>query len=195
MVKASVRDVDRGWASILKAASEVARGATVKVGILGATDRGGLHLTDPETGKSADLTVAEIAVVQEFGTVDGSIPARPAHRMTFDQRQGAIQEQAFKLIVAVVIDRRLTVSQALNIMGVSHATAIKNFITQQSGELLPNAPSTARMKARGVGIKRQRAIAGARPLIDTGRTLNAISWAVDIAGKEAPATYLSKGAA
>lgn len=178
MGKSAVVDRDMGWKEILARVVDISKGSFVRVGILGDDERGGLHKTDPETGKAAALTIAEIAVVQEFGTEDHSIPARPAHRMTFDAREQEIQAQAAKLLSKVVIDRTMKIEDALNIMGLSHATVIKLFITSQVGQLKANAPSTARMKARGTGIKRQKAIDGQRPLVDTGATLAALSWCV-----------------
>lgn len=190
----SVVDKDLGWKEILKAAAQLSVGAYVKVGILSDDERGGLHKTDPVTGQAQDLTVAEIAVVNEFGTEDGLVPARPAHRMTFDQQRETIVRTAAKLLGRVVFDRTLSVDDALNILGLQHATAIKNFITTQSGELLANAPSTARAKvpASLTGEKRQKAIDGARPLVDTGATLAAISWGVVIGTVEKAHKFLTR---
>ena len=190
----SVVDKDLGWKEILKAAAQLSVGAYVKVGILSDDERGGLHKTDPVTGQAQDLTVAEIAVVNEFGTEDGLVPARPAHRMTFDQQRETIVRTAAKLLGRVVFDRTLSVDDALNILGLQHATAIKNFITTQSGELKANAPSTARAKvpASSTGAKRQKAIDGARPLIDTGATLAAISWGVVLGTVEKAHKFLTR---
>ncbi len=165
---------------MLTAAAQLSGGAYVKIGVLSDDERGGLHQTDPTTGKAAALSVAEIAVVNEYGTEDGLIPPRPAHRMTFDQQRETIARTAGKLLGRIVFDRTITVEDALNILGLQHATAIKNFITTQSGQLKPNAPSTAEAKvpASSTGAKRQKAIDGARPLVDTGATLAAISWGI-----------------
>lgn len=187
-------DKDMGWQAILTKAAQLSMGAYVKVGILSDDERGGLHKTDPLTGQAQDLTVAEIAVVNEYGTEDGTIPARPAHRMTFDQQRDTIARTAAKLLGRVVFDRTITVEDALNILGLQHATAIKNFITTQSGELQANAPSTARAKvpASSTGAKRQKAIDGARPLIDTGATLAAISWGVVLGTVEKAHKFLTR---
>ncbi len=190
-MKARVEDRDLGWKKILASALAVAAGADVKVGILGDNERGGLHRKEPD-GKASPLTVAETAVVNEFGTEDGSIPARPAHRMAFDAARSELEARSRQIIVAIVLDQKLTVEQGLNILGLILATKIKNFITTQSGELVPNAPSTvlAKVPASSKGAVRQRAIDGARPLVDHGTTVNAISWAVTIASLEKPAKYL-----
>ncbi len=185
---------DKGWKDILAAAQKTARGARVKVGILGDNARGGLHAVDPATGKAADLTIAEVAVVNEFGTEDGSVPARAAHRLTFDRRREEIEREAADALVAVTIDRKITAEQALNAMGMRHAAAIRSTITDGAGAPPPNAPSTAaRKEAAGEWNKgglAQAAGQGARPLVDTGVTINAISWAVEVEKKQQPPQYL-----
>lgn len=185
-----VTDRDLGWKEILGQAVHLARGAYVKVGILGGDDEGGLH----EEG--ADLTVAEIAVVNEFGTEDGRISARPAHRMTYDARRSEIERQSGKLLAAIVIDRKMTVEQALNLIGLSHATAIKKTITEGAGVPPPNAPSVVRRKMQAGewnarGKAKRKAGWGVRTLVDTGRTINAISWATFLGTVELEHRYLT----
>ncbi len=242
--QSKVVDKDKGWVGILEAARDLAKGASVKVGVLGDSDRGGLHLTDPETGEASDLTVTEIALVNEFGTEDGRIPARPAHRMTFDRRRDEIQNEAFRALVAIVLDRKIGVEDALNAMGMNHAASIKGTIIEGAGVPPPNAPSTALAKAKkgktakyfdahalvgrdakralrqggkgigaafgavgvaaaisrnghalsgmeslGLAIAQAAAVASARPLVDTGTTLNAISWAIQIGSDKGEARY------
>lgn len=191
--KNKVIDRDHGWKQMMASVGELARGAYVRVGILGDDERGGLHQTDPVTGKSSDLTIAEIAVVNEYGTEDGHVPARPAHRMTFDAMRDELAALGGKLLGKIVFDRSMTVEQALNIMGLKLAAGIKNTITTGSGVPPPNAPSTARAKvpASSTGAKRQKAIDGARPLVDTGATLNAIAWAVFLGTVEQTHRYLT----
>lgn len=188
-----VVDKDHGWKATLKMASELAQGAYVKVGILGDDERGGLHRTDPDTGLASPLTIAEIAVVNEYGTEDGHIPARPAHRSTFDRMRAELQSDAAKLLAKVVIDRSLTVEAALNILGMKLATGIKNTITQGGGVPPPNAPSTvlAKVPPSSTGAKRQKAIDGARPLVDTGATVNSIAWAVFLGTVQKTHRFLS----
>jgi hypothetical protein len=190
-VKSKIIDRDLGWKGILGAATALARGAHVKVGILGDSERGGLHAKEPD-GKSSPLTVAEIAVVNEYGTQDGKIPARPAHRMTFDHRREEIQREAFRGLVGIVIDRKFTVPQILNAMGLKHATAIKKTITDGAGVPPPNAPSTtARKEAAGEWNKHGKsAEAGVRPLVDTGATVAALSWALEIGTEKEEPKYL-----
>jgi len=191
-MRSKVIDKDRGWKETLAVARQLAEGAYVKVGILGDDARGGLHHTDPDTGLASPLTIAETAVVNEFGTVDGFIPARPAHRTTFDTMRPELQRAAELLLDKVVFQRRLTVEAALNILGAKLATGIRNTITQGPGVPPPNAPYTAERKARKYkGAKRAKAIAQSRPLVDTGATLNAITWAVFLGTVERAHRYLT----
>lgn len=178
MAKPSVRDTDMGWRKIMSTAQALSGGAFVKVGILGGSDdRGGLHHKDAD-GKSSPLTIAEIALVNEFGTEDGHVPARSFVRSTFDRMREELRSDAVKLLLKVVIDRKMLVEDALNIIGLKLATGIKNYVVDGAGVPPPNAPSTAKAKARGTGKKRQKAIDMARPLVDTGAMINALSWAV-----------------
>jgi len=190
-MRSKVVDKDRGFKATMAAARQLAEGAYAKVGILGNDSRGGLHHTDPDTGLASPLTIAETAVVNEFGTDDGFIPARPAHRSTFDNMRPELERAAAKLLDVVVHQHRMTVEAALNILGAKLATGIRNTITQGPGVPPPNAPYTAQRKARGKGAKRAKAIAQARPLVDTGATVNAITWAVFLGTVEKAHRYLT----
>ena len=194
MAKPKVTDTDHGWRDILKAAVELGEGSYTKVGILGGSeDRGGLHQTDPTTGKSAPLTIAEIALVNEYGHEDGHVPARPAHRMTFDTMREELAEDSRKLLIKVVLDRKITVEKALNELGAKLAAGIKRTIQSGAGVPPPNARSTvlAKVPKSSKGKRRQKAIDGARPLVDTGATLNAISWATFLGTVRASTRYLT----
>jgi len=191
-VKNAVVDKDHGWKATMEAARALAGNSYVKVGVLSDDERGGLHHKGPD-GKAEPLTIAEIAVVQEFGTEDGHVPSRPAHRLAYDRTRAELERMAALLLDRVVFKRDMTVEQALNLMGLKLATAIRNTITQGAGVPPPNAPSTARAKVpkSSTGAKRQKAIEGARPLVDTGAMLNAITWAVFLGTVEKAHRYLT----
>jgi hypothetical protein len=190
-MKSSVKDIDRGWKGILQAARELGADSSVRVGILGDNERGGLHVP------GAKLTVAEIALVNEYGTADGRIPSRPAHRMAFDSAQDKIQKLAFQSLVRIVLDRKMTVEQGLGLLGLTLATEIKKTIVDGSGVPPPNAPSVqAAKEGKGAWNKKGKAQAagmGVRTLVDTGRTINAISWAVTLKNAQKAAQFLSGG--
>lgn len=173
MAKSRVIDRDRGWRGILGAARAAAGGAYVKVGMLADDQRGGLHVP------GAELTVAELAVVQEFGTEDGHVPARSFVRSTHDRMRDELLADARKLLIKLVLDGKpITVADALDVLGLKLATGIRKAITEGAGIPPPNAPSTVAQKGSD------------RPLVDTGRLLSAISWAVVIGGQQRPARYV-----
>ncbi len=237
----AVIDRDLGWRGMMRRVDTLRGSAYTKVGILADSARGGLHQQGPD-GKAAKLTVAEIAAVNEFGTEDGSIPARPFVRSTFDEMREELIVDSRHLIVAVVLDGRMTATQALNILGLKLATAIRKKITTGTGVPPPNAPTTALLKAmkgrtgrffkptsttlggvlgdvaatqsaieaaggrskwllsKTAGIKAARslgdafaqigALASVRTLVDTGRMVGAISWAVVARERQEPEHYV-----
>ena len=191
--KNQVVDRDRGFRSLIARARILAGGAYAKVGVLADSSRGGLHVVGPD-GKAAPLTVAEIAAVQEFGTVDGRIPSRSFVRSTFDEQRAALEASSRRLIVAVVLDGTMGVEQALGILGLQLASKIREKITDGAGVPPPNAPSTLRRKlAKGAWNRNGQAQQngqGPRPLVDTARMLGAIAWAVVIGDSQGEANYV-----
>ena len=173
-----VVDRDHGWAAMQRRLRE-ARSAYAKVGVLG----------DQEEGESG-LSVGEIAAVQEFGTEDGSIPARPFVRPTFDRQREHLASLAAKLL-GEVLDGHLTVDGALGVLGADLAASIRATIT--AGVPPPNAPSTALAKAKkgrtsrlfrspartvGHALAQVGALSSVKTLIDTGRMLGSVTWEV-----------------
>lgn len=158
MAEHGVVDKDKGWTAFIKRMIQM-KGATVKVGVL--AKEGAEH----EEG--SPLTKAEIAAVLEFGTKDGHIPARPALRSTFDEKRDAIRALSAKLMVGIV-DGKVGVKQAMDILGAFLANATKGKITEGEGIPPPNAPSTIAAKGSD------------RPWVNTGAVVGAISWATEI---------------
>ncbi len=181
-MSAHIRDRDIGWRKFFENVHTI-KESYVKVGVLG-DDRGA------EREPGSDLTVAEIAVVQEYGTKDGHIPSRPFMRSTFDAERNNLLKLAQQLI-AHVSEGKQSVARGLEILGAYLANAAKKRIT--AGAIPPpNAPSTALAKAKkgkaasqfrgpatlGKALGQVGAVASVKPLIDTGRLLNAITWVV-----------------
>lgn len=188
-IRCTVRDVDKGWRRLRTLFDNYARrGSYAKVGLLGseaADDRG-------------DLTQAEIGAVHEFGSEDGRIPRRSWIGSTFDEQQERLLIMARELIVAVV-DGKATIEKALAILGFKLSTEIKKKVT--TGEQIPppNAPSTAERKialTRGspppaAGAPKRDAngrfsrapLHGIRTLVDTGRMIASVTYAVIVEGK------------
>ena len=187
MSKNEVRDVDHGFADMISRVKALRGSSFVKVGVLSDSDRGGLHQKLPD-GKSAPLTVAEIAAVNEFGTKDGRIPSRPAFRGTFDRMREELSRDASRLILQVVIDGTMTADRALDLLGLKLATAIRKTITTGSEVQPSNADSTKRRKeAKGRGSK------AVRTLFDTGRLVGAIAWARVTGESQEKPQYVSGG--
>jgi hypothetical protein len=159
-MKAKIEDSDRGWGALFRRVKE-AREGRIKVGVL-ASDKG---------GESADggLTLAELATVLHFGTEDGHIPARPFLQITFDEQREELAKFAARLIAAELLGK-ISGEKAAEMIGAKMAAEVRKTITVGS-KLAPNAPSTIAKKG------------SSRPLIDTGRLLNAITWAVDKKGE------------
>lgn len=188
-----VVDKDHGWKRMFQMARSLAGGAYAKVGILDDDKGGAQH------GEGGDLTVAQIAVVNEFGTEDGKIPARSFVRATFDEQSANLQIMAHALLIQCFFGtNNMTVERALNILGAQLAAEIKKKVTTGAGVPPPNAPSTALRKASkgktkkimgkeaktlGDAMAQAGALASVRTLVDTGRMINAVTWAVQMNGK------------
>lgn len=203
--QAQVIEKDHGWNDMMEAVREMgAKGETyAKVGVFADDKIGGMHKKDPDTGLAENLTVAEIAVVQEFGTQDGHIPSRSFLRSTFDKLVPKLQEMAEKLLGQVVF-KNMPRKKALDIMGLFLSSETKKAIT--SGPEIPptNAPYTKWKKARkGMSsgpirrIKKEfgkeavllASYGAVRTLIDTATLVRAIAWAVVEGGKQDPAGH------
>lgn len=188
VAKSRVVDVDKGWRQIVKNAQAVAGRRYAKVGVLGS-GKGQEH----EDGEGhGPLTVAEIAAILELGTEDGSIPARSFIRSTFDEQRLALEQMATELVIAVVL-YKLDADVALNRLGAKLAAEVKKKITDGRGIPPPNTPEVALRKARkgqtgrffkhqprnvGEALAQVGAIAAVRTLVDTGRMLGAVTWAI-----------------
>lgn len=183
--KSRVIDRDRGWAQMLKQVDAMAGKSYVKVGVLGDKG-GGLHEQDPD-GKASPLTLTEIGAVNEFGSEDGHVPERSFLRSTFDRMREEMTGDAAKLLPQV-LDGKLSVATALNVLGAKLAAEVKKTITV-IGVPPPNAPSTVARKTRAGdwnrGGQAQGVLQwGVRALVDTGRLVGSIAWAV-VTGRDA----------
>jgi hypothetical protein len=161
--KSSVIDKDRGWLALIRRVKEI-ESSFVKVGVLADDAKGGMHVP------GGDLTVAEIAVVNEYGT--DKIPSRPFARSTFDEKREEMVGLG-KRLMAGIVDGKIKLKPALDVMGSTLATAMKRKITDGAGVPPPNAPSTVAAKG------------SSRPLVDTGRLLGSITWATIVGGDKA----------
>ena len=179
-VHAKLIDKDHGWKRLFQLADALKGKSYTKVGVLADDAKGGLHQTDPTTGKSSKLTLAEIAAVLHFGTTDGRIPARPFLTMTFDRGVDEMVKFAAKLLGAI-LDGKMGVEQALKAMGMKFAFMTQATITQGSEVPPTNRPST---KARKEALTRKGAIHSTRTLVMFGDMVKAITHVV-VMGRKA----------
>ena len=149
--RAKVTDTDKGYAAFLAEFRKLAKGRHVVAGIRG--EKGG------ETEEGADLTLVQIAAVNEFGTEDGHIPSRPAFRGTFDKNRGKYETM---LVAGVrrILDGKGDLDTELGRLGLRVAGDIQAAIAE--GVPPPNAPSTIARKG------------SEKPLIASGRTRGSI---------------------
>lgn len=165
-----VTDKDKGWRRLQALAKSLAADDVhVRVGVLddgraGSEDRDG-------------ITTGQLAVAMEFGTAH--IPARSWVGLTFDKARGEVQSDMQRLL-GHIVDGKLTVDKALNVLGAKYSAAVKNTVTQGEQIQPPNAPSTL---ARKLAKTREGAANGVRTLIDTGRMVGAVTWATFGSGK------------
>lgn len=151
---AKIEDHDKGWGSVVKRVKQ-AKDGRVKVGVLADDSKGGAD--------HGGLTVAELAVVQHFGTDE--IAARPWLQMAFDQQREILSKMGAQLMAKVIFGE-ISMDQALGLMGAKLSAEAKKVITV-GNQLEPNKPSTIAKKGSD------------RPLVDTARLLNANTWAID----------------
>ncbi|MBT9548601.1 MAG: hypothetical protein IV090_24620 [Candidatus Sericytochromatia bacterium] len=103
------------------------------------------------------FSLVDIAIVNEFGSDDGRIPERAAHRTTFREQKAAMLRR-MNGVIRLTIDGK-SPSQALDKLGLYYTAKLRAQIIAWS--IPANAPATIAKKGAD------------NPLIDTGRTLNA----------------------
>lgn len=164
-------DKDKGWAALFARALLIKKGK-VKVGVLADDKKGGLHKTDPVTGKASPLTVAEIAAVLEFGTRDGRIPPRPVLTAAFEKHRAEMLLMSQAMITAVLLGK-MTKKRALGLLGEFLKSKAQAMIA--AGVKPDNAPSTIRRKTRtGKGDASK-----VKPWIDTGQLYRSFAWLIE----------------
>lgn len=141
--KLKLKDRDKGYKAIIRELKKAAHGgAFAKVGVLG----------DDET-EGAEITTPELAAVHEFGAPSRGIPERSFIRATFDAKKNEWTEIARRL-VALIYDGKMTIQQALGLLGARAAADVKNHITQ--GPEIP-PPASPKTLARKQGLTRNLA--------------------------------------
>lgn len=178
MAKGTAKTVskDLGESRVRAAIAELKRtpeGPHVKAGVLEAA---GAH----KDGEG--LTVADVAVFNEFGTA--TIPERGFMRAAAAELVPVIGDMGPKLL-SKFIEGTITLDAALDRIGLKAVSVIKRTIRDWTDP--PNAPSTIRAKARKSGRLKIDAAAGKgqeaealaafnNPLEDTGQLRNSIDY-------------------
>lgn len=144
------KDINLGAAELRKALAEAGEPYAL-AGI--RQDAGVYDERDRQAGEP--LNIAEIAIVNEFGSLDGRIPSRPWMRSAWDRNEGRYAT-ALGVELGKVIDGKQDVPTALDrvILRVER-DQVDSLIALRNP---PNAPSTLAAKAPKTN-----------PLVDTGQ--------------------------
>lgn len=154
--KVTFTDKDNGWRELMTRWALNTGDLTVVVGFLRSS---AFHKKKHE--KDKPITVARIAAIHEFGSLDGTIPERSFMRSSIDENLVKLTK-LLKKLSGLVIDGRMQKKQALGLVGQNIADAMKAKI--RTGRFEPLAEST--IKAKG----------SSKPLIDTGQMINSIEF-------------------
>jgi hypothetical protein len=166
-VTMTIHEKDRGWKEFAAFIADIKRDQPhVKVGVL---DDGGKGSDD-----HGGFTNAQLAAIHEFGSEDGTIPERSFIRSTLTAN---IQEykRILTKIVRGIYMRKLTPERGLGLLGAQVAADIKKRVTTGDEVPPPNAPSTLARKEK---LRRKGSKGLPRTLVDTGRMIGSVSWAV-----------------
>jgi len=154
---ANLKSSGEGLKRIAALAAELKVKPVIRIGVLSG-------------GPSDDeLSQAELAAIHEFGAPRAGIPERSFLRATADLKRVewmALFERALRLVVA----GRLTLDQAMGLVGQQAVADIVARIREGAGIPPPLKPATIAAKGSD------------RPLVDTGRLVQAISYEVKKGG-------------
>lgn len=138
----------------------------VRIGVLAS--KGGDEKVESEGGDA--MTMTELAAIHEFGgkpDEEGrqNPPERSFIRRTFAEKQDQLTKACAALARKVVTDG-MDPTRALGLLGQWGVKEIRATVMQGDGVPPPNRPSTVAKKG------------SSRPLVDTGRLMNAVSYEV-----------------
>lgn len=161
---AKLIETDRGWDRFVRVTKELEKDPNVRVGVL----------ADAGAEKREDgFTNVEIAAVHEFGTDDGRVPERSFIRSSFE-RNGEKYKEHIKALVSKVVEGKVDLVKALNVLGLGAATDVKRGISEGLIKQDLAESTLARKEAK----TRPGSTGVPKALIDTGRLLGSITWAV-----------------
>lgn len=175
---AYVKTIDSGWKRIQELAKSIKNGdAYVKAGVLGSKAQE-IHdeqaAAAPGGSEWKPLTNVKLALIHEYGTRDGHVPERSFVRSSFRKHRAGYEALLARLVGDAVLTGRMSYEKALALVGMKMASdmrqGIRDFIPP------PNAPSTLKRK---LALTRPGSTGQPIPLIDTGRLLGSITYAVE----------------
>jgi hypothetical protein len=155
----NVRDIDRGFAAMLRRLTRAAQEHELTVGIHEVEGSEPKKESDGETGPA---TLAEIASYHEFGL---GVPRRSFIADWADENKARHEEQLRKMAQAIVAGKVDSPETGLARLGALYVGEVQRRIAQ--GIDPPLAESTIKRKG------------SSKPLIDTGQLRTAITYYVD----------------
>ena len=150
------KDIDLGYVKILREMKKLDQNPRVKVGWPAEDAKSVAPHSD------SSLTVAQIAIIHEFGSPMKNIPERSMLRVTHDAKAKEWSKATDKL-AGQIFDGKLTVEQALDKLGILMLRDVKRRISSGIPPALKYREGT--------------------PLVDTAQILNATTY-VRIMGNE-----------
>lgn len=121
----------------------------------------------------SDLTNATIAAIHEFGAPKANVPERSHMRSSFDDNRPALVKTT-RFLAGKVLDGRITVSKALDILGLIGLTNLQKKI--RSGIPPPLSQRTLDQRAA-------KGDANPTALIDTAEMVNSSTFAKIMSGR------------
>lgn len=175
MARSFVKDIDKGWDNLVRQVS-IFHSHDIIVGWL-AGDEDDQRTANSEAEKSSPITNARLALVHEYGTNDGKIPAgRLGFREWFDRRQAEIKKRISEGIRDTM--RNGGAIRNLNKIGLWATADWKKYLRDvQPGPEWSD--STDREKVRRHGFRKAFR---SKKLIDTGQLINGITYVVERRG-------------
>ena len=150
--KIKTKVIDHGFNAILRELKKLEYKPYVKIGYPAEKAS-----TNKDHGESDFVTVLEVAIWSEFGTVH--MPERSFIRASFDQNRKKYEKLNKELLVKIY-SGKMTVEKALDILGFTIENDIKTFLTTNQVE-----PASFRAIAEG-----------GNTLVDTAQLLNSITF-------------------
>jgi hypothetical protein len=171
--------IDHGWNELRRTLELLRHGdAYVKVGIIGESAAKADPEHQGEKGAAGQpMTNVQLAVIHEFGSPEAGIPERSFMRSTFDSHRAEYIAQ-LKTFVKGIYAGKVTVRNALSLLGFKAKWDQKNAILKGAGIPPPLSEATVRAKIRKAAWRKTPAPDPARSLVDTGILVRTIDHAV-----------------